>query len=47
MHTKEFGSGMGLYISRLLIESMGGKIWLEKSIPEVGNTFSFTLPFSS
>lgn len=38
------GSGLGLYISRRYIEAMDGKIWLEKSVPNEGSTFSFYLP---
>jgi signal transduction histidine kinase len=39
------GSGLGLYISRRLIESMGGKIWVESSgIPGEGSTFHIQLP---
>jgi PAS domain S-box-containing protein len=38
------GTGLGLYISKLLIEGMGGKIRLVKSEPDVGSVFSFTLP---
>lgn len=44
MHTKEYGSGLGLYISKMVVESMGGKIWLEKSVVGEGSVFSFTLP---
>jgi two-component system sensor histidine kinase BarA len=38
------GTGLGLYISKLLSEQMGGKIALEHSKVGVGTTFSFTLP---
>ena len=37
------GAGLGLAISRGLIELMGGKIWVE-SEPEKGSVFYFTLP---
>jgi signal transduction histidine kinase len=36
-------TGLGLYISKLLTEQMGGQIFLEKSTPGVGSTFSFTV----
>jgi K+-sensing histidine kinase KdpD len=38
------GSGLGLYICRSYIEVMGGKLWLEQSVPGEGSTFSFYLP---
>src|SRR5438874_910474 len=39
------GSGLGLYISRRLIEAMDGNIWIESSgIAGAGSTFHFQLP---
>ena len=38
------GSGLGLYICRRYIEAMGGKLWLERSVPNEGSTFSLYLP---
>jgi len=37
------GNGLGLAITKNLIELMGGKIWLE-SEQEIGTSFHFTLP---
>jgi PAS domain S-box-containing protein len=41
--TKANGIGMGLSISRSLIESQGGRLWAESNSPH-GAVFSFTLP---
>jgi signal transduction histidine kinase len=40
------GLGLGLYISRGLVEAHGGRIWAE-SAPGESTTFVFTLPLSS
>lgn len=40
------GSGLGLYISRLIAKKMSGDLWLENSEINKGSTFAFSLPLS-
>ena len=43
--TKSFsGTGLGLYISKSIVEAHGGRIWAENNKDKVGATFTFTLP---
>jgi PAS domain S-box-containing protein len=42
--TKSQGLGMGLAISRSIIEAHGGRLWAKANVPR-GAVFQFTLPF--
>lgn len=45
--TKAHGMGMGLAISRTIIEAHRGQIWAENNAGEAGATFRFTLPVAT
>ncbi len=43
VQAKADGSGLGLYMSKMIIEKLNGKIWVQSS-PNQGTTFSVSLP---
>jgi signal transduction histidine kinase len=45
MTEKPQGTGLGLPISRQIIEHFGGRLWVE-SVPGHGATFVFELPYA-
>src|SRR5215831_13431409 len=41
----EMGTGLGLFISKNIVEAHGGKIWGENNTDGKGATFSFSFPY--
>jgi signal transduction histidine kinase len=44
--TSETGSGLGLFISKGIVEAHGGRIWAQNNTDGIGATFYFSLPLS-
>jgi two-component system sensor histidine kinase VicK len=43
-HTSGDGTGLGLYVSRQLLRTMGGELWLESARKGIGASFTLSLP---
>ena len=44
--TSKAGSGLGLFISKGIVEAHGGKVWAQNNTDGIGATFAFSLPLS-
>lgn len=42
--TSNMGTGLGLFISKSIVEAHGGRIWAENNTDGMGATFAFSLP---
>jgi signal transduction histidine kinase len=41
------GTGIGLSLTKKLVEVLGGSIWVESEGENMGTSFCFTLPYSA
>lgn len=46
MQTTEGGTGLGLFVSKGIVEEHGGQMWCYSAGPNTGATFSFRLPLT-
>ncbi len=46
-HGELKSSGLGLYITKKIVEGVGGKIWMESAGAGAGSTFFFTVPLAA
>jgi signal transduction histidine kinase len=42
--TSDAGTGLGLYLSKSIVDAHGGKMWAQNNPGKVGATFGFTFP---
>ena len=42
--TSDVGTGLGLYLSKSIVDAHGGKMWAQNNPGKVGATFGFTFP---